>query len=201
MDCLAGFQGNTARVERQKARVLRPERRTLKDGVPNVMYASFEDPSQPDVIHHRIIAVESFLRDNAERGFNHEQVCWSIITFIFAYWDEEIRPQIARIRGVDVQAVRVEAMGDLRLLRNAIIHNKGILPASDHAKMTKLKDLVRPGERVTLSYDEMHGLFVQVKKAIGALVMTYTSHLPGAPNTADIADVAIQNVRPPRGEK
>jgi hypothetical protein len=60
------------------------------------MWASLEDPASPDVIHHRITRADDFIAENAEAGFNEQQVCWSVIVFVFAYWDEEIRPQIAK---------------------------------------------------------------------------------------------------------
>jgi hypothetical protein len=43
----------------------------------------------------------------------------------------------------------------------------------------------------------MHKVFVEVKKAIGNIILHYTGGLPGAPKPGEIVDVAIQNV--PRG--
>src|ERR1700730_1197807 len=99
-DCLAGFYGNKVRVERQVARVTRPVSRRIENGQPVIVWASLEDPTRPNVIHHRIMRADEFIRANSEAAFNEQQVCWSIIVFVFAYWDEEIRPQIAKIRGV-----------------------------------------------------------------------------------------------------
>ena len=33
---------------------------------------------------------------NSEAEFNEQQVCWAIIALFYAYWKEEIHPQIAR---------------------------------------------------------------------------------------------------------
>jgi hypothetical protein len=137
MDCLAGFEGNTVRMHRQVARVQRAVGKRIESGKPIVVSASIEDPTSPDVIHHRIIRADDFLAANAEVGLNEQQVCWSIIVFLFAYWDEEVRPKIADIRGVNTDDVKVDALGDLRLIRNATIHNKGVLPAGDHARLER----------------------------------------------------------------
>lgn len=51
---------------------------------------------------------------NAEAGFNEQHVCWSIIVFLFAYRDEQVRPEIAAVRGVEPNDVKVDALGDLR---------------------------------------------------------------------------------------
>ncbi len=196
MDCVAGFQGNTVRIERQVARVQRRVATRNKDGQPVMMLASVEDPTSPEVIHHRIIRAQDFLRANSESGFNHRQVCWSIIVFVFAYWDEQVRPQIAAVRGVKTKDVKVDALGDLRLIRHAIVHNKGILASVEHAKLRKMATLFRPDARVVLSHDQMHSLFVFIKQAIGEIILTYTGHLPGAPAATQISDIAMANVGP-----
>lgn len=199
MDCLAGFEGNTVRIHRQVARVQRPTGRRIENGQPVMMYASIEDPRLPDVIHHRIIRAEDFIAANAQAGFNEQQVCWSIIVFLFTYWEDEIRPQIARVRGVEKDEVMVDALGDLRIVRRSIIHNKGTISAANHAKLKKMAELFKPAEKIALSHDQMHKLFVIVKQAIAEIIMTYVGHLPGAPGPSQIVSVAIQRGgRPPK---
>lgn len=194
-DCLAGFHGNVVRVERQVARISRPSGRRIENGRPVVMWASVEDPNSPDVIHHRIIRADEFMSVNSERGFNEQQVCWSILVFVFAYWDEEIRPKIAAIRGLKANDVQVNALGDLRVLRKAIIHNSGILTVAEHAKLKVLHDVCQPNVKITPTHDEMHRIFVAIKQAIAELILHYTGGLPGAPDASKIVSVAIQQKR------
>ncbi len=192
-DCLAGFQGNKTRIERQTARVQRPVSRRIKDGQPVIVWASVEDPASPDVLHHRIIRADEFITVNSEAGFDEQQLCWSIIVFLFAYWDEEIRPQIAKVRGVETNDVKIDALGDLRILRKNIIHNGGVLPDIEHAKLKVMKDICTPNARMTYTHDQMHKIFVFVKQAISELSLEYTGHLPGAPDPAQIVGIAISN--------
>jgi hypothetical protein len=192
-DCLSGFQGNKVRVERQVARVNRPVSRRFENGQPVIVWASLEDPSRPDVIHHRIIRADEFIETNSEAKFNEQQVCWAIIVFLFAYWDEKIRPHIAQIRGVRPNDIQVNALGELRVLRNSIVHNGGIISAIDHARLTILSSVCEPDKRISLTHNQMHKIFVEIKKAIGDIVLYYTGHLPGAPKPGEIVDVAIQN--------
>jgi hypothetical protein len=193
MDCLAGFEGNTARIRRQVARVNRPVGRRIENGQTVIIGASLEDPRLPDVIHHRIIRSDDFLAANAEAGPNEQQVCWSIIVFMFAYWNEEARLRIAEVRGVEPAEIKVDAFGDLRILRNSIIHDKGVISAADHAKLKKMAHLTESGKRIVLSHDQMHKLFVLVKQAIAEIIMKYVGHLPGAPDPSQITGIAIQN--------
>ncbi|MGL3104917.1 hypothetical protein [Bradyrhizobium sp. BR 1432] len=183
------------RVERQMPRVQRPISRRIVDGQPVVTWASVEDPSSPDVLHHRIIRADEFINVNSEAGFNEQQVWWAIVVFIFATWDEETRPRIARIRGVEPNTIKIDEMGDLRTLRKAIIHNAGNVTASEHAKLKVMADLSQPGKPLTFNHDQMHALFVHVKRAIGRLILEHTSHLPGAPDADSIIGIAICNHR------
>jgi hypothetical protein len=195
-DCLAGFEGNKVRIERQIPRVQHPVSRRIENGQPVIVWASVEDPARPDILHHRIIRADEFVNSNSEAGFNEQQVCWSIIVFLFAYWDEEIRPQIARVRGVATNDVKIDAFGDLRLMRKSVIHNGGVVSATDHAKLKVMGELCGPDCAIALTHDQMHKLFVFIKQAIAALILEYTGHLPGAPSAGELVDIAIQN--PPR---
>ena len=114
--------------------------------------------------------------------------------FLFAYWDEEVRPHIAAVRGVKPNDVQVDALGDLRILRNGIVHNAGVLAAADHAKLKAISDVCKPDEKISLTHGQMHKVFVEVKKAIGNLILEYTGHLPEAPKPGEIVEVAVQNV-------
>lgn len=199
MDCLNGFEGNTVRIERQVARVTFPKRKELRDGQEVVVCDSIEDPSRPDTIHCSIRTSSSYFADNTEAGFNEQQICWSIIVFIFAYWDEEVRPAIAKVRGLEPNDIKIDALGDLRILRNAAVHATGIVTATEHAKLKEMADLVKPDEKLMLSHDQMHKIFVLIKNAIGRIVLHYTSDLPGAPSPEEIVDVAIQHAGPRGG--
>jgi len=194
-DCLSGFQGNKVRVERQMPRLQRPISRRIVDGQPVITWASVEDPSRPDVLHHRIIRADEFIAVNSETGFNGQQICWAIVVFIFATWDEEVRPRIARIRGVEPNEVKIDEMGDLRILRKAIIHNGGTLTAGEYNKLKIMTDLCQANTKLTFDHDQMHKLFVHVKRSIARLINENFGHLPGAPDPGDIVGVAITGRR------
>lgn len=193
VDCLAGFQGNKVRIERQVARISRPTGGKIENGHEVVMLASVEDPSRPDVLHHRVIRASDFIADNAEGGFNEQQMCRSIIVFIFAFWDEDIRPRIAKVRSIPPNDVKLDALGDLRILRQSIIHNSGLLPAKEYRKLKVLKEVCQPDAPIAPTHDQMHLIFVSVKNAIGRLILQNTGGLPGAPAPEEVVGIAIQN--------
>ena len=194
MDAIAGFSGNKARMELQTARVRRRFKKGKDiDGVNIVVSTSLEDPNSPDVILNRISRTKDYIAENTEGGYNEQQQSRAIIVFMFAYWDEEIRPRLAQTKNLNSpNDIRVDAMGDLRLLRRAIIHNKGKLTGALHDRLRVMKDLFDPDADILISHNTMHQIFVRSKQGIGHLILDHVGKRPGAPDVADIKEVAIQ---------
>ena len=86
MDALAGFAGHYMRVERQIHRVRRPVGGKLDEkGRQVVVWASYEDPTKPDVIHNRIIRATDYMDANSKDGSNAQQHSQAILVFLFTY--------------------------------------------------------------------------------------------------------------------
>jgi hypothetical protein len=193
MDAIGGFSGNKVRIGFQAARVRRRfGARKEIDGSNVIVSSSFEDPGRPDVILNRISSAPDYIANNSEGGFNEQQQARAIIIFIFAYWDEEIRPRLARAKNLSPNEIRVDALGDLRLLRRAIIHNKGILTAALHQKLKVMGDLFSPDSEIRVSYNTMHEIFVHSKRGVSQLITDHVGRRPGSPNMSEVKDVAIQ---------
>jgi hypothetical protein len=78
MDALAGFAGHYTRVERQVHRVSRPVDKRKENGETVVVYASYEDPSKPPVIHNRIVRADTYIEANSPGGSNEQRLARSI---------------------------------------------------------------------------------------------------------------------------
>lgn len=171
MNSIAGFSGAKIEMERQVARVLRAQSRK-KDarGDQVVTHQSFEDPRSPDVIHSRIVTAERFIQENSPGGINQRQLSYSVIVFIFTYWEDEIRPRLAEAEGVATKDVKSEIMGDLRCIRNSILHTKGVFTPEWHGKLVVLKDCFAVGQQIEISYELMHQIFVKMKQGCAKLI-------------------------------
>src|SRR4030042_3445577 len=143
MSALAGFAGHHARVSRQVHRVNRPVamKPADREGMPSVVWASYEDPTKPDIIHNQIIRSDEYLEANRPGGRNEQQHSRAILIFLFTYWEAEIRPRLARAKGVAPHDIRSDIMGDLRILRNVILHAKGVLQPDKHPSLRLLGDM------------------------------------------------------------
>jgi len=196
MDALAGFAGHRTRVERQVHRISRAIKSSIDNtGQRVVVYASYEDPTKPDVIHNRIIRASDYIAANSEGGSNEQQHSQAVLVFLFAYWDEEIRPRLATLKSVDLQEIKSDIMGDLRLLRHDILHNKGILRPEYHKRLKKLGDMFVVDQPIHISYENMHRIFVLIKQDCVRMLFEWLGVKNAPIQPEDIVDSAIQKRR------
>jgi len=192
MDALAGFAGHHARVERQVHRVNRPvSSRIDSKGQRVVVWASYKDPTQPDVIHNRIIRADNYIAANSEGGSNEQQHSQAVLVFLFTYWEDEIRPRLAALRKVKPEEIRSDIMGDLRILRNVILHAKGIIRAEKHKELKKLADMFTIDQPVHISYINMHRIFVFIKQDCARMLFELWGIKAAPIQPGEIKDIAI----------
>jgi len=194
MDAMAGFAGHHVRVERQVHRI---NRRTgvKPDGL--IVYASYEDPSKPDFVLNRIVRASEYLALNARGGGNEQQHARAVLIFLITYWEDSVRPRLAAARGCQVNEIKSDIMGDLRVIRNVVLHSKGVIRPDKHRDLKLLGDVLKPDEPVRILYEDMHRIFVLIKQECARLMQSWLGDASIDPTS--ITDVAIQ-LRPGFGE-
>jgi hypothetical protein len=195
MDAIAGFAGHYARVERQVCRVMRKSKLKNSDEQP-VVWASYEDPSKPDIIHNRIIRSNEYLSSNSVDGSNTQQHSQAILVFLFTYWDYEIRPRLAKSMNIAVNGIESDIMGDLRIIRNVILHSKGIIRHDKHKGLKLLGDMFAVDQPVYISYYNIHKIFILIKQDCARLLFEWLG-IRNSPNLKpeEFVDVALQMPR------
>jgi len=196
MNSIAGFSGAKIQMERQVARIQREQsRKKDSKGDQVISYQSFEDPNSPDVVHSRIVTANQFMQENSQNGINQRQLSYSVIVFIYTYWEDEIRPRLAKTAGIETKNITSEIMGDLRCMRNSILHSKGIFTPEWHRKLVVLKDCFALNEKIDISYELMHQIFVKVKQGCAKLIFEWLGVDPKDRFDIDqLKDLAIQKV-------
>ena len=197
MDAIAGFAGHYARVERQVCRVMRKDKHKKSDEQP-VVWASYEDPSKPDIIHNRIIRSNDYMSSNSIDGSNTQQHSQAILLFLFTYWEDEIRPRLAKSMDIKVNEIKSDIMGDLRIIRNVILHSKGITRQDKHKSLKMLSDIFTVDQPVFVTYENMHKIFVLIKQDCARLLFEWLG-IKNSPNlkSEEFVDVALQMPRKP----
>ena len=196
MDALAGFAGHHTRTERQVHRISSPvDSRIDSSGQRVVVYASYEDPTQPDVIHNRIIRATDYIAANSKGGSNEQQYSQALLVFLFTFWEEETRPRLAASRGVELQEIRSDIIGDLRILRNVILHSKGVIRSEKYKDLKKLSDMFVIDQPVHVSYEGMHRVFVLIKQDCARMLFEWLGVKDTPIQPEEMIDLAIQKRR------
>jgi hypothetical protein len=192
MDALAGFAGHYSRIQRQVHRISRPVSKRKENGESIIVYASYEDPTKPDIIHNRIVRADAYLEANSPGGSNEQRHARAIVIFLFTYWEDEIRPRLAKVKGTSVNEIRSDIMGDMRILRHAILHAKSVVRLEEHRRLKVLGAMFSPGAPISISYADMHRLFVLIKQDCGRLLFDWlgVKNTPVSPD--QLVDIALQ---------
>ena len=199
MDALAGFAGHCTRVQRQVHRISRPVGKQKKNDENIVVYASYEDPSKPDIIHNRIVRTDTYIEANSPGGSNEQRHARAILVFLFTYWEDEIRPRLAAAKGTSVNEIKSDIMGDMRILRHAILHAKSIIRSEEHRRLKVIASMFPPSTPIHISYEDMHQLFVLIKQDCARLMFSWLGVKDAPVSPEQLVDIAIQ--RGSRGNK
>jgi hypothetical protein len=195
MDALAGFAGHHTKVGRQVHRVSRAVGKRIENGEPVIVYASYEDPTKPDIVLNRIVRADEYLATNAPGGSNEQRHARAIIVFLFTFWEDEIRPRLAEAIQAKPNDVRSHIMGDLRILRHAILHAKGRIKSSEHRRLKVLGQMFLPDTSIYIGYEDMHRLFVLIKQDCARLMYAWLGIENSPAPSEQLVDFAIQRVR------
>ena len=83
-----------------------------------------------------------------ERRLNQQ---W--IVYVYSGWEHEYRPRLERVHGCEKGGLKLAAFGDLRLLRNDIVHYHGIASADNSGKCEVLRHWVAIGEPILVTQE------------------------------------------------
>jgi hypothetical protein len=73
------------------------------------------------------IKMQDLIAFSSKGGLFTDTLAKSLIVSLYSEWDELYRHRFAKEIGVEASAVRADLMGDLRQIRNWIVHNKSVV--------------------------------------------------------------------------
>lgn len=113
------------------------------------------------------ILLNDAVKASDKNGKFHDQLAKLILVNIYTEWDELYRPEMAKELKTSTKLIKSDLMGDLRLIRNCIIHNKSRI-SKDLEKLKVLKIysheelLVIPEEDLCVIMDQINRMTVEV---------------------------------------
>ena len=139
------------------------------------------------------IKAKDYISANSHGGSNEQQHAQAVLIFIFTYWEDEIRPRLSASKGVDPKKINSDIMGDLRILRNVILHSKGIIKPDKYRSLKLIKDMFKVNEEVYVSYNDMHKIFILIKQDCARILFEWLGVTNDAPvKPEEMKDNAIQ---------
>ena len=159
------LNGRQLAHERFKSMVTDPNKTLF---VGNQFPDSAQRPGSSTIAHIRQGDFLEWLRPG---GVFEDQNAKAFLVTMFHRWDEHFRPLVAKLLSVHNNDIQCELMGDLRIIRNTIVHGSSNILHKDIAKLRLLSQIWRlePG-KLTLNDRMIHSLMEQIN-AIRVLVV------------------------------
>lgn len=128
---------------------------SFRDGPPQ---GSPEQEIEESLHSTTIGALKDRLSDG---GFDQKKAASATIVFVFQIWEDKYRRNIVGSDGKVMEAIDSDIMGDLRLLRNSIIHNKGI--AMGNVASCKVITRFKPGDKIDLTKSDIYDIISAIR--------------------------------------
>jgi hypothetical protein len=102
-----------------------------------------------------------------ENGSNVNHIGNICLVMIYQYWEDKYREEIAISKGMNNGELNSNLFGDIRYLRNSIIHNNG--RANDDVDKCKILRWFRANDQIIIDANKMDLLIAYIKDEINAL--------------------------------
>jgi len=161
LDCTLGFSVFAERLSQ-----------TIKVAGSHVFIGS-GNPNKPTSRVKHQTTIGELLGRNVKGGQNYARAGQLLVVLVFVFWESGFRGRIAGNLGLESEDLIVPAMGDIRLLRNDVIHNRSVI----RSRTTKRLEVFRvpglkAGRDLSLSEADAERLVRAIKAAMDELVVS-----------------------------
>lgn len=148
---------------------LRPQ---LTGAANQTMFVGNTAPGQGK--HQARIKMQDLVAFSSKDGVFTDTLAKSLIVLLYSEWDELYRHRFAKDIGVEASAVRADLMGDIRQIRNWIVHNKSVI---GNKPLKVLPWQLSAGSLLTIS----ENCFVQFMDQLNEMQVYLADAQPGNP--------------------
>lgn len=137
--------------------------KTMSDGIPwtvtddnpdPTVFLGAGDPNDPKTVEDASWRKSQIEGAAATDGWLQEWLTHAWLALMFARWEDHYRPAFAVANGVDQKEVQSDVIGDIRNLRNDVIHHGGIATANNTGKC-KVVTKFSVGDRILLRSEDV----------------------------------------------
>jgi len=166
LDAAWGFSMVKEKIEEMQKLMLRSPQhpaKTIEELDQTTLYISEEDPAE-----HRVEHVEKMgllKQRNVVGGCNHIVLRNLVVVSVFSFWEDHYRARIAEELGIP--ELRVPVIGDIRLIRNDIVHHHGV--ATPRIEKCQTLCWFKAGDPIIIDAGKLDTMMVEVRIAITSL--------------------------------
>lgn len=143
-------------------RIMTPEDKDKGFSVGSAPPDAEQSPGKSIIAH---MSQGELLEGLKEGGEFENQHAKALLVLIYHRWCENFRKRIADIMSVPPNQVECDLMGDIRRVRNLIIHENSVIPRNFPTKLELLPEIeswsLEPGE-LTITEKMVHSLMEQI---------------------------------------
>jgi len=181
LDCSQGFRQNRDQMAKDQLSALgrfpnTPGIKSVED-LDGVEY--FVAPGSPNdpatILYHRCTQGE-FKERNTPSGKNDLFIGRYCIVWLYECWESEYRDRLAHAVDLTREDLRHDVFGDLRYLRNAIIHNQGL--ATRECERLRVLMPIAEGTEICLKGQDLYDVSRTIKAFVDDLLRSHTGKDP-----------------------
>lgn len=176
LDATTGFQAKVAEIEEAQEETAHQasDRAELDQAL---IFYGHGDPNDPNsVIQHQTTQGEYKAR-NSPGGSNYRLLSYNLIIFAYHLWEQEYRPRIAELLGIETYELKLPLFGDLRHLRNEILKNRGVLTENVSNRLEVISGM-EVGQVISFAEADIEQLVRGIKAALDGTVQSATGTDP-----------------------
>jgi hypothetical protein len=121
-------------------------------------------------VEHSALFSEVISR-NTQTGSNFRFIGNMCLISIYQYWEDDYRKKIAELLGKKKNALKEPIMGDMRLLRNSIIHHRAI--TKKEVEECALLNWYKEGDQIFINKDQFKEKIKHIRAYINKLKSEY----------------------------
>jgi len=168
LDALWGFRTVRDQVEQAQRLSLRhgnPSEMAIEKLDETVLFVGDKDPAEHRVEH--VAKMGWFKRRNSPGELNQVFLGNLIVVSIFSFWEDHYRSLIASELTIAKEQLLIPVLGDIRLLRNDIIHHSAV--ATQRIERCEILRWFKRGDRISLDAQQVDTIVCEIRNAILAL--------------------------------
>ncbi len=158
-------------LEHRQEDLARTNNTTIESLDKQFLFMSLVDPLKPadypdpkDIRHW--CSQGGFKKKNAPGGENQIMAANMCIVMLYALWEDHYREKIANAAGLNKNDVKIDIMGDIRILRNSIIHHGGFVITD---KKCRILAWFKPGDKISVDLEQFAEIKCQIEIGLNEL--------------------------------